>query len=80
MNKKKRLGKAYQFPKNLWLILLKNTNLAAARLTVRILSPIFKPLRAAQAMSVTAGSWSSCTLADQFSEGRTLHNYKVSAF
>jgi hypothetical protein len=35
---------------------LKETNLAVARRTVKVLSPIFKPLRAPQAMSVTAGS------------------------
>jgi hypothetical protein len=33
-----------------------NTNLADARRTLRVLSPIFKPLSAAIATSVTAGS------------------------
>lgn len=44
---------------------LKKTNLAVARRTVKVLSPIFKPLRAAHAMSVTDGSWSVCTLVGQ---------------
>lgn len=34
----------------------KKTNLTVARLTVNVLSPILRPLREAQAMSVTAGS------------------------
>lgn len=34
----------------------RKANLTVARLTVNVLSPILRPLRAAQAMSVTAGS------------------------
>jgi hypothetical protein len=34
----------------------RKANLTVARLTVNVLSPILRPLREAQAMSVTAGS------------------------
>lgn len=34
-----------------------NSNLAVARRTVNVFSPIFSPLREAQAMSVTVGSY-----------------------
>lgn len=37
-------------------LLSKKANLTVARLTVNVLSPILRPLREAQAMSVTAGS------------------------